>query len=79
MRYLVLPLTSIALIHTGATGNNYVERNFEEWHTRVLLRGEFLVLLHSMLSTIPIFYLSVFKVYATVRKKGGGVDEDILF
>ena len=37
-----------------------VERRLEGWQSKVMSKGEWLVLLRSVLSAIPLFYLSVF-------------------
>ena len=45
-----------------------VERYLEGWQTKVMWRVRQLVLLRSVLSAIPLFYLSVFKMRVGVRK-----------
>ena len=50
-----------------------VEKHLEGWQAKLLSRRGYLVLLCSVLSAIPIFYLSVFKVPMRVSKQLKGL------
>ena len=70
MRYLGLSLT-----WTKMTKTNWqpvvekLERRLEGWQTKVVSWGRRLMRLQSVLSVIPLFYLSVFKMPVGVRKQ----------
>ena len=50
-----------------------VKRRLEGWHVKILSRGGSLVLLRSVLTAIPIFYLSVYKLPIGVGKRLEGL------
>ena len=69
IRYLGLPLSTGQL--RGADWQSVVgkvEQRLEGWKAKVLSKGGRLVLLKSVLSAIPTFYLSVFKIPASIEQ-----------
>ena len=50
-----------------------VERRLEGWQAKILSRGGRMVLLRSILTAIPIFYLSVYKLPIEVGKRLEGL------
>ena len=74
IRYLGLPLSTGQI--RGADWQSVVgkvEQRLEGWKAKVLSRGGRLVLLKSVLSAIPNFYLSIFKVPASIERKLSGL------
>ena len=70
IRYLGLPLAGGRLSKADwQPVIEKVERRLEGWQARVLSRGGRLVLLKSVLATIPTHYLSIFKIPVEVRKR----------
>ena len=74
IQYLGLPLS------TGQLRSAYwesvvgkVEQRLEGWKAKVLLKGGRLVLLKSVLSVIPTFYLFVFKIPASIEQRLSGL------
>ena len=70
MQYLGLPLKKGRL--TRSEWQPAIEKvgtRLGGWHAKLLLRGGRLVLLHSVLTAIPIFYLYVFKLPIGVGKR----------
>ena len=74
MRYLGLPLSAGQLrVADWQPVVGKVEKRLEGWEAKVLSKGGRLVLLRSVLSAIPTFYLSVFKVPTTIEQRLSGL------
>ena len=74
IRYLGLPLSTGQIC--GADWQSVVgkvEQRLEGWKTKVLSKGGRLVLLKSVLSAIPSFYLSIFKIPVSIERKLSGL------
>ena len=74
IRYLGLPLSTGQI--RGADWQSVVEKveqRLEGWKARVLSKGGRLVLLKSVLSAIPTFYLSVFKIPTSIEQQISGL------
>ena len=70
IRHLGLPLSTSQIRSAdwqSVVGK--VEQRLEGWKVKVLSKGGRLVLLKSVLSAIPTFYLSVFKILTSIEKK----------
>ena len=50
-----------------------VEQRLEGWKAKILSKGGRLVLLRSVLSAIPTFYLSVFRIPASIEQRLSGI------
>ena len=74
IRYLGLPL-SAGQLHVADWQPivEKVEQQLEGWKAKVLSKGGRLVLLRSVLSAIPTFYLSVFKIPASIEQHLSGL------
>ena len=72
--YLGLPLSTGQI--RGADWQSVVgkvEQRLEGWKAKVLSKGGRLVLMKSVLSAIPTFYLSVFKIPVSIERKISGL------
>ena len=70
MRYLGLPLAAGQLqVEDWQPVVGKVEKQLEGWKAKVLSKGGRLVLLRSVILAIPTFYLSVFKIPATIEQR----------
>ena len=74
IRYLGLPLSTGQLHGTDwQSVVEKVEQRLEGWKAKVLSKGGRLVLLKSVLTAIPTFYLSVFKIPASIEQRLSGL------
>ena len=74
MRYLRLPLSTGQMrVADWQPVVGKVEQRLEGWKAKVLSKGGRLVLLRSVLSAIPTFYLSVFKIPTTIEQRLNGL------
>ena len=70
IRYLGVPLIDRRLrIHDWQPVFEKVETRLGGWRARLLSRGGRLVLLKSVLAAIPIYYMSIFRMPAGVRRR----------
>ena len=74
IRYLGLPLSTGQIRGTDwQSVIGKVEQRLEGWKANVLSKGGRLVLLKSVLSAIPTFYLAVFKIPASIEQQLSGL------
>lgn len=78
--YLGLPLSDQ---HIGSRGWTPVvermEKRIQGWSSRMLSRGGRLILLRSVLSSIPIYYLSVLRLPAQVERRLNSIQSNFLW
>ena len=73
-RYLGLPLSAGRLrVADWQPVVGKVEQRLEGWKAKILSKGGRLVLLRSVLSAIPTFYLSVFRIPASIEQRLSGI------
>ena len=74
IRYLGLPLSAGQLrVADWQPVVGKVEQRLEGWKAKILSKGGRLVLLRSVLSAIPTFYLSVFKIPGSIEQRLSGL------
>ena len=72
--YLGLPLSAVQLrVADWQPVVGKVEQRLEGWKAKILSKGGRLVLLSSVLSAIPTFYLSVFRIPARIEQRLSGI------